>query len=720
MSNPNSGNQLDGTQYLREIQDFGYLIGLSKNTFYIEFVSENIQELFSESASHLLDQSILNYIDIESELYTVLEYGEGEGLRIEKVISSINYNFCIYHYAGFIYVEFEENINHNDPIQQYHKKAENVLYSKTKKENWQNLIDSVEKLTGYERILIYKCTPDGGIVIAENERKDFESFMDLQFRELDFSPLSKAIFVKKRIHFILDNKRSVSHIISRDNRYIDLTYSELRPIKKENQHILENSPYQSRFCTVIVVNNQIWGYVAGFNRERKMISQITRHQIQILTRVARLNYVNYEADRKLKQQFKIGRLLIELKESLIIEDELIIPEYFLKRILKFTDSDGIALVDHDKILSLKHTPEKDEILRIRDWALLNQSTEMYYSDTFYKNYKEELQLSPKSGGVMFTFLDPDYNYLIIWFRKIKDHTKKLEKKIKHHPNLHPDLIIQKHSLFDTYEEWKNHFEKRSVAWKDLQVQIAKEFINIITQTINVKSLKIKELYHQLKEINTELDSFSYTISHDLRTPLTVMKLNCQMLERSLSSDERKVNQVKNIIGEIDRLANMMHEILMLSKAKKSEIVLQEIDTKELLTRIIEEAKVYNECPHTIVEIKDLIPIKADKTMAYEIFLNVMNNAIKYSSKQETPKVIVQSYEEKQEIVYKITDNGIGIKSEDHSKMFKLFSRMSNTDGYKGSGVGMSIVYRMMQRLDGAITFESELGKGTTFILRFKK
>ena len=720
MSNHTNDDQLNSTKFLHEIQDFGYLIGISKNTFYIEFASENIKELFAEDAENILDHSILKFLDIESDLDTVLMHGEGEGLRIVKTISSSDFNLCLYHYAGFIYIEIEENTNLNDSIQQYHRKAENVLYSKSKKENWQKLIDSIEKLTGYERILIYKCTAEGGIVIAENERNDFESFLDLQLRELFFSPNSTEIFIKKRIHFILDNKRSVSKIISRDNRNVDLTFSELRPIKAENQYILEDSPYKSRFCTVIVVNNQIWGYVAGFNREKKMISQTIRHQIQILTRIARLNYVNYEADRKLKQQYKIGRLLIELKESLIIEDELIIPEYFLKRILKFTNSDGIALIDHDKILSLNDTPSHDEILRIRDWALLNESSDIYFSDRFYKNYKEELQLSPQSGGVMYSFLDPDFNYLIIWFRKVKNQTKKLAKKIKNNPSLSPDAIIYRHSTFKNYEEWKNHFENRSLEWKEIQVQIAKQFINIITQTINVKSLKIKELYHQLKEINTELDSFSYTISHDLRTPLTVMKLNCQMLERSLQADERKVTHIKNIIGEIDRLAEMMQEILMLSKAKKSEIILQQIETNELLNRIIEEAKIYNNCPHTTIEITDLIPIKADKTMAYEIFLNVINNAVKYSSKHENPKVKIECFEEKQEVIYKISDNGIGIKREDYPKMFKLFSRMSNTDSYKGSGVGMSIVYRMMQRLDGTISFESEPEKGTTFILRFKK
>ena len=106
-------------------------------------------------------------------------------------------------------------------------------------------------------------------------------------------------------------------------------------------------------------------------------------------------------------------------------------------------------------------------------------------------------------------------------------------------------------------------------------------------------------------------------------------------------------------------------------------------------------------------------------MLHQVFLNIINNAIKYSSNQEKPIVQIEGTDEGDKIIYRIKDNGIGIPEENKHKMFKIFNRMDNAKQFKGNGVGLSIVHRIMMRLGGSVDYESNKN-GTCFILTFQK
>ncbi|MCJ7932914.1 MAG: ATP-binding protein [Chryseobacterium sp.] len=106
-------------------------------------------------------------------------------------------------------------------------------------------------------------------------------------------------------------------------------------------------------------------------------------------------------------------------------------------------------------------------------------------------------------------------------------------------------------------------------------------------------------------------------------------------------------------------------------------------------------------------------------MLHQVFLNIINNAVKYSSHQDQPKVEIEGTEDGQTIVYRISDNGIGIPEEEKHKMFKIFNRLDNAKKFKGNGVGLSIVHRIMKRIGGNVDYESNKD-GTSFILTFKK
>ncbi|WP_449401157.1 sensor histidine kinase [Chryseobacterium wanjuense] len=179
------------------------------------------------------------------------------------------------------------------------------------------------------------------------------------------------------------------------------------------------------------------------------------------------------------------------------------------------------------------------------------------------------------------------------------------------------------------------------------------------------------------------------------------------------------NKINSIIEEIDNMAEMMHDVLQLSRAKHSEIQLENLPTVNTIQKISENAKITYNSPKSEIIIKECPDVLADKTMMHQVFLNIINNAVKYSSHKEHPKIEIEGFEAGDKIIYRIKDNGIGIPEEEKHKMFKIFNRMDNAKKFKGNGVGLSIVHRIMNRIGGNVEYESS-EEGTSFILTFKK
>lgn len=710
-------------QFLNEIQPFGYLIGIHKNSHQIEFYSQNIDELFQISAENVLNQDINQLYNFELDFDEVLNLDQGEFCRTHLKINSKTYHLTSYHFDELIYLELEELIILENRLA-YYNFSEQILYSKSIDATWDRLISSIKKLINYDRVMLYKFLEDGsGVVIAEEIDNGLDSYLGLRFPEFDIPKQARQLYLEKKSRLVADVNSNRISLIATNHQKINLMYSSVRALSPIHLQYLRNANCAASFSISIVINEKLWGIVACQNSEPKFIPNQVRLQTELLTRQARLTYVNFKATERLKFQNYFNETAIKLKENLLTEENLQQSmNNNLKEVLNLTKANGIALVNFDDVFVEGETPDKDEILRIKEWAFKRNSARLFTSNTFYLDYGQELNLSPNSAGVMFCFLNQTYEHFIIWFKKEQVQTLNWAgepNKIKHVEIVDGDEILS-FSPRTSFKIWQENIKNKSFIWLDKEKYVAKEVIKLIIETLHLQSFKIHSLYEQLKEINDELDSFSYTVSHDLRTPLSVMKLNCQMIQRTLEHDEIKSDRLKSVIDEIDRMTQMMQDLLALSKAKKSEIVLSIIETKPIIEKIVHDVLLYYKTNDTQVVIEDVHNVLGDKTMFYEVFLNIIGNAIKYSSQAEHPIIKIWSELNEEEVIFKVKDNGIGIKQEDYNKMFKLFSRMSNTGNISGNGVGLSIAHRMMDRMNGGISFESKVGEGTTFILTFKK
>lgn len=224
---------------------------------------------------------------------------------------------------------------------------------------------------------------------------------------------------------------------------------------------------------------------------------------------------------------------------------------------------------------------------------------------------------------------------------------------------------------------------------------------------------------KLVKTNTELDRFVYSVSHDLRAPLTSILGIINFIE-SESSEPETLKHILMIRESVYRLDNFIKNILNYSRNNRLSLEVQKIDLQKNITEIVQS---YIGNPDTkdikfIIDINQRQPFYTDQIRLNTVIENLISNAIKYHKEDGTANFIdISSYSDSEKLTLTITDNGLGIDPKYHPKIFDMFYRLNSKK--EGTGIGLYIVKDTIEILEGTIAIESELNKGTSFVITLK-
>ena len=708
-----------------EVQKYGYLLGTqdSKITFY----SENILSLFSQESRLLLGKDIRVLFDELDLDINWDNFSNDHELAIQHItFKGEEYTLSIHTNKGFTFYEIEKVIPKHKINKEY-KAIQNILKVSNDESIWKLLLKEVQSVIDYDRAMIYQFLYDGsGEVIEEAVKPDLESYLHLHYPESDIPAQARALYLKNTVRITSHASSKTSPIIGTQKESIDLTYSVTRATSPIHVQYIKNSGVESSFSASIIVNGVLWGLVACQNAEPKHLDLQSRLLVETLTRTAANAYGSYKSLQTLEDYQRSNLNNISLRQNLLSEDNFAKAlDGNIQDIMNTCSAEGMIIKINNEILTHGNVPNQSDIEKIINWSKENNQDfeeNIFISDTFCKTSGLELDNSEISCGIIISVLGNNTSDMLIWLRKEQGQKIKWagnpEKKTV--SEIKDGVEIIKFSPRKSFEVWKEYVKDTALPWKTREIESAKWITSVILKASHTKSSQIVDLNNQLKELNEELDSFSYTISHDLNTPLTVIKLNAQLMKRMQQPDEKSQKFLDTIIGQVDSMSDMIKNVLELSKIKKSEIELKKIEVDSLINKLAEDSKISFDSPHTEIIIEDTPEVLGDPTMVYQVFGNVIGNAIKYSSKSSRPTVKIIGEVRENEVTYKISDNGIGIEKEDAGKMFQIFSRMSNAKAFNGNGVGLNIVHHLMEKMGGEISYESESGIGTTFILKFQK
>ncbi len=228
--------------------------------------------------------------------------------------------------------------------------------------------------------------------------------------------------------------------------------------------------------------------------------------------------------------------------------------------------------------------------------------------------------------------------------------------------------------------------------------------------------ELEERVRELLDANRELDAFSFTVSHDLRTPLVAIGGFARLLRRRHSAvlNEEGGNMLEAIEKSVGKMEGLIDALLAFSRSGRQHMHFSLVDMDELVRSVFEELR--TAAPERKVRLKAgrLLPVEADRPLMRQVLVNLLSNAFKFTRTREIAEIEVDCDVLGTGVVYSVKDNGVGFDMVEADKLFNVFQRLRSGKDFEGTGIGLSIVHRIIARHGGSIRAEGRPGKGAAF------
>lgn len=273
------------------------------------------------------------------------------------------------------------------------------------------------------------------------------------------------------------------------------------------------------------------------------------------------------------------------------------------------------------------------------------------------------------------------------------------------------ITAQRHQIVDLL---LSTFE--NVIQKNKELEQANQSLQVAKKSLQDSEERLQRQKADLARANKELESFSYSVSHDLRAPLRSIKSFSGFLLEDYTDrlDEAGRDYLSRIMGGADRMNELIDDMLSLSRITRHEMVLQDVDLHKAASDTITELRNENPDREVHVEIQDDMIVRGDARLLRIALTNLIGNAWKYTGKTSNAKIEFGSRTETGRTVFYIRDNGAGFAQDKAENLFIPFRRLHSEKEFPGTGIGLPIVERVIRRHGGSIWAEAEVGVGATF------
>ncbi|TDV72410.1 ATP-binding protein [Pseudomonas sp. LP_7_YM] len=588
----------------------------------------------------------------------------------------------------------------------------------------QRSVAEVRRITGFGRVKVYRFDVDGsGQVTAEAVEQGYGSYLGLSFPASDIPVQARALYLANRIRVIEDAGYQPSPLVPVNNPLtgapLDLSFATLRSVSPVHLQYMRNMQTMASMSISIVVRGKLWGLIACHHATPHPVSFQTRTACELLGSVLSLQVETKEAQARTQRMLSLRRQIVQMLASMADLDSVIgglraMPDV----LLAFVEATGAAVISESTLDVYGDTPDREQIHALARWLGARESHEVFQSDNVGRDIPELPELGASVSGVLAMAISELHSNYIIWFRpeqaRVVNWAGKPEKTLSDNGSLNP-----RHS----FELWQETMRGFSRPWDELDTEGVVELRTAVLGIVLRKAEEMAALAEELKKSNKELEAFSYSVSHDLRAPLRHIAGYAELLsdiEGSKLSD-RGVRFLDNI-GESARFAGtLVDNLLSFSQMGRSAMRYSQVDLNAMVEAIRREMQPDYEGRDLQWLIPQPLPVLiADAAFLHLAMRNLLSNAIKYSRTQSAAVIEIGSYEKDGKVVVYIRDNGVGFDMQYASKLFGVFQRLHRMEEFEGTGIGLASVRRIIERHDGSVWAQSELGQGATFYFALPK
>lgn len=553
-------------------------------------------------------------------------------------------------------------------------------------------------MDGFEVAQILKSnrkTKDIPIIFASAEKKEYKSMMkgyeegaiDYLFKPLDPEIAKAKVSVLLKIQLqkkeLIDKNSSLhkSELLINNSAdiigIIDTATFKIEEINNAFTDILGYSKEESTGTTLpffLTAEDQI--LIQKLNKQKQ---ERLSFETRIYCKDRSIKWLHWKIVAKDEKWFVNARDITEIKEVEKIRN-------YLATIVK-QSNDAIYIHNYEgKIIS---------------W---NEGAEEIYG------YTEGEALKMKIWNIIPAHMQPEIEAMVSNILEGKKIELLETKRITKHGKL-VDVLFSAAVITDPGSDQK------SIAITERDITFQKKADEQIMQL----NTDLKNNITQLEITNKELESFSYSVSHDLRAPLRALNAYSKIIEEDyhevLNDDAKKL--LGNIQYNALKMETLIDNLLTFSRLGRKEVDKSLIDMKEMTEGVLYEIS-KSVTHHAVIKIHSLPPAEADYALLHQVWMNLILNAIKYSGKKDKPEIEIGSTETENEITYYVKDNGAGFNMKYADKLFAVFQRLHTSEEFEGTGIGLAMVQRIITKHEGKVWAEGTINEGATFYFTLPK
>lgn len=717
------------------IQAHGFMLVVDADSI-IRFYSDNIVDFVDVTSATLIGQSIdlieqlIKTTEQDGFIRHLLYYGKTNNSfeltnPFQVLIGGKLFYLIISTAAEYYLIEFEPAVSDFDFDGQ--KKINRSISEMLSEKNVQNLLSKtarlIKNIIRFDRVMIYRFSEKGhGQVVAEERNEGLDSWLGLNYPATDIPRQARELYKVNLTRLINDIEAPTSAISTEQTNIIplDLTYSQLRAVSPVHIQYLRNMGVATSFSISLLYKNELWGLIACHNYTPKFIDFKSREAAKMLGQIlsSALEFRQDEENQYIQQVYKSNLAVINksLQQNSSITEALTGGP---TTVLHMTDATGAVLVYDQKIVRLGITPSEKQLKGLIGWVKDHKEEAIIATSNLTSLYPDALRFANIASGMLVSVLSRELDYFLVWFKpeRIQTMTWAGNPEKPTVKDAHGFLTISPRQSFDA---WAETVSGTSESWTAEEVSSVMRLKEEITYAVNEKAGAVRAMNEKLRHAYEELDTFSYTISHDLKAPISAIKGYAQLMGSDKTLGQRWHRIAERIEDRADKMNLMINEVLEYSRIGRSAVAGKKIDALLLIDEVIKDLSISFPGAGEIITVDDTPEIYGDPIMVLQIFSNLIGNAVKYSQRSRPAKVHIRGWETDDEVCYSVSDNGLGIAADDIPHIFELFNRMENVKDIEGSGVGLAIVKRIIERHTGNIWVESMLNEGSTFFFTLSK
>ncbi len=718
------------------IQPHGVLLALKEPELTILQCSNNTYSLFGIHPEHLLNQPLNNLLESEqiNFLQDCLSHQDLQlvnplEITIKSGVESLHYDAIIHRANEIVILELEPTFleKSNAFFKFYHQVKQSISKLQVATnvvELSQILAQEVKKIAGFERVMVYRFDEDwNGVVIAEQKPEYLTSYLGLHYPASDIPIQARQLYSQNWLRLIPNADYQPAAILPLNNPLtgepLDLSNSVLRSVSPLHIEYMHNMGVTASMSISIMKNQKLWGLIACHHQTPKYVPYEIRHACEFLGQITSVELSAKEdgEDSEAKIQAKsVHSKLVEYMSAGKNFIEGLIQHQ--PNLLHLVNAQGAVVFFEKEYFAVGDTPEKSDTENLIEWIYRNVEEEIFYTDSLSQIYPEAEKFADVASGLMtLSFSKVQKNY-VLWFRPEVVQTVNWggnpNKPVEVTGNGNLRLSPRK-----SFELWKQTVRLKSLAWKPFEVNAALELRSAIVGVVLRKADELAQLNIELERSNNELDAFAYIASHDLKEPLRGIHNYSNFLIEDYGEilNEEGREKLRTLIRLTQRMEDLIDSLLYFSRLGRVDLSIQDTDINsvvgrnlDLLSARIEEMGVEIRIP------RPLPTVYCDRVQVGEVFNNLIANAIKYNDKPE--KWIEIGYIEAASpapLTFYVRDNGIGIREKHFQAIFRIFKRLHGPSKYGGgTGAGLTITKKIVERHGGKIWVESTYGEGSTF------